>query len=478
MNIKSKIKFIIIISLFISFITHMSSVDASASTKNDIRLFKNKKLEKKNNKIVYRKFLNTSVPYIGADKVHSLSVTGKGTHVVVIDSGINATHPMVANKIALQACFTVNSSCPNSTNKQIGGNAANQVDWHGTHVAGIAAGKSSTLIGVAPDASIIPINVFDKDDSSSEASLINSLKWVLSISSNYNIAAINMSLGTSRIFRGYCDNVSPTLTSLIHQLYNKNIPVVVAAGNSYSLGMSHPACISKVVSVAALGLDGRITSFSNLSENTTFAAPGYKIISSADYQDYRQASGTSMSAPHVSGIFALYKQKFPNHSIATAVANLVSISPKAIDPYSRLSIPSINVSSLFSSVDNPTVTTTTIPSSPPSTLPVHLPPETPSIPSLPPLPSFKPYLTKIYTPTLQSSFFYIRYQDTFAPKNSIIKYVLDCSIKQYDIPYEPFVTNHVYKVSFKPDFSSCSMYAIMTDGTKSAVSSSIFLSRG
>jgi hypothetical protein len=76
---KSKIKFIIIFSLFISFITYSSSVEASSSTENTIRLFKNKKLEKKNNKIVYRKFLSTSIPYIGADKVHALSVTGKGT---------------------------------------------------------------------------------------------------------------------------------------------------------------------------------------------------------------------------------------------------------------------------------------------------------------------------------------------------------------------------------------------------------------
>lgn len=462
-----------------SFITHSEFVDASPSYKKDIRLFKNKKLEKKNNKIVYRKFLQTSVPYIGADKVHNLSVTGHGTHIVVIDSGINATHPMFSGKITMQACFTVNASCPNSTNRQIGGNAAKQVDWHGSHVAGIALGKSSAMVGVAPDASLIAVNVFDRDDSSSETSLINALKWVLSISSDYNIAAINMSLGTSKLFRGYCDNVSPTLTSLIHQLYNKNIPTVVAAGNSYSLGMAHPACISKVISVGAIGEDGRVTSFSNLSENTTFTAPGYKITSAGDYEDYRELSGTSMSTPHVAGVFALYRQKYPQHNIATAVANLVSISPKAIDPYSRLSIPSINVSSLFSSTDNPVVpTTSTIPSIPTTSLPAYLPPETPYIPPLPNLPSFKPYLMKIYTPTSQSNFFYIRYQDTFAPKNSVSKYVLDCFVKQYDIPYEPFVSTHVFKVPLKPEFLSCNMYAIMKDGTKSATSSSIYLSRG
>lgn len=477
-----KIKFLFpffILSLFllpsVSSASKINSKDSSFSQKNN-RTYKSKKLEKKNNRIVYRKFLDKSVPYIGADKAHSLSVTGQGSYVVVIDSGIYSSHPMFSEKVALEACFTVANSCPNKTNKQIGKNAALPVDWHGSHVSGIAAGKASDIVGVAPDAKIIAVNVFDKDDSSSETSIINALKWVKSISSTYKIAAVNMSLGTSRIYRSTCDNVSPSLTKIIHELYSLNVAVVVAAGNSYSLGMSNPACISKVVSVAAISGSGNITSFSNISKDTTFAAPGLQIKSAGSSDSYRLASGTSMAAPHVAGVFALYRQLYPDHSIDLAVANLKSISTLAFDPYSKISVSSINVSSINNLNSTYPSTTTTIPLSTSTT--ISLPVEVPSIPTLPPLPSFKPFLNKIYSPTSLSDFFYIRYQDSFAPKNLVSHYVLDCGTSTYQVPLNLYSSNNIYKISQTPNFVSCFMYALMKDGTHSAYSTPIFLSRG
>lgn len=476
-----KLKSIFLLSLAISLLYPVSVSSAvkindnkiSASKKNK-RTYKVKKLETRNKKIVYRKFLEYSVPYIGADKAHSLSITGQGTHVVIIDSGIYSSHPMLADKVSLEACFTVQRSCPNKTNKQTGKGSAAPVDWHGSHVAAIAAGKATDIIGVAPDAKIIAINVFDKDQSSSETSLINALNWIKSIASNYNIAAVNMSLGTSRIYKSTCDTVSPSMTKSIHDLYSLNIPVVAAAGNSYSLGMSNPACISKVISVAAMSTNGRITAFSNVSKDTTFAAPGFQIKSVGSPDGYRLASGTSMSAPHVAGVFSLYKQLYPNHSLDVAVSNLKNISSTALDPYSGISISSINVSSIVGLTDTPTPTTTTIPSS--TTIP--LPSEAPTIPTIPPLPSFKPFLNKIYTPTSSSDFFYIRYQDSFAPKDKVSHYVLDCGISTFQIPLNMYSSNNIYKISFKPNFISCFMYGIMKDGTKSASSTPIYLSKG
>ena len=476
-----KIKIIFILSLIISLLypvslssaAQFSEAKISASKKNK-RTYKVKKLEKKNNRVIYRKFLNNSIPYIGANKAHNLSVTGQGTYVAVIDSGVYSSHPMLSGRVALEACFTVARSCPNKTNKQTGKGAALPVDWHGSHVAGIAAGKASDIVGVAPDAKIIAINVFDKDQSSSEVSLTNALNWLKSISSNYNIASVNMSLGTSRIYKSTCDEVSPSITKAIHDLYSVNVPVVVAAGNSYSLGMSNPACISKVVSVAAISLNGSITAFSNISKDTTFAAPGFQIKSAGSATDYRLASGTSMSAPHVAGVFALYKQLYPFHTIDIAVSNLKSIASTATDPYSGIKISSINVTSIVGLTQTPPVATTTIPTS--TTIPI--PVDVPSIPTLPPLPQFKPFLNKVYTPTVSSNFFYIRYQDTFAPKDKVSHYVLDCSTSKYEIPLNPYSFNNIYKVSQFPNFISCYMYAIMKDGTQSASSTPIYLSKG
>lgn len=472
MDIKSKKKVILltlILSLFFSFVSDTFAKQNS----NKVRTFKVKKLERKNNKIVYRKFLDTSVPYIGADRLKDSSIDGSGYVIVILDSGIYANHPMISGKVVQEACFTVERSCPNATNRQIGKGAAAPTDWHGTHVAGIASGSANDIVGVAPGANIIPVNVFDKDDSSSETALIESMKWVLSISNDYKIASVNMSLGTSRLYTSYCDNVSPELTSLVHKLYDKNIPVIAATGNSYSLGMANPACISKVISVAAMTETGTITSFSNLSDKTTFAAPGYQIKSAAENSTYRVSSGTSMASPHVAGVFALYKQLHPNHDIPTALANLVAISNKAYDNFSRLTIPAINVAKLMDTGDTPP---TTIPPVVDTIVPDQ--PQIPTIPTLPIKPSFKPYLMKVYTPTSTSQFFYIKYQDIFAPKGQVNKYVLDCNTAKFDIPVETSVNSHVYLVPSYPNFESCLMYGILKDGTVSAYSSSVFLTKG
>jgi subtilisin family serine protease len=449
-----------------------TSKDKSSSVKYSKKKFKNKKLEKKKGRIVYRKFLDSSSSHVGAPVAHSLSFTGKGSTVVIIDSGINSSHPMVRDKVILEACFTTTNSCPNKSNKQIGPGFAAPVHWHGTHVAAIAAGSPAQVTGIAPDAQIIAINVFDKDGSSSDSSIASALNWVANLKSSYNIAAVNMSLGTSRIYRSTCDNVSPAITTAIHKLYDKNIPVIAAAGNSSSIGMSNPACISKVVSVASTSLDNNINYFSNISSNTTFAAPGFQILSAAG-NSYRRSSGTSMAAPHVTGIFALYRQAYPSHTLPIAITNLVNISDTATDLYSSIKIPSINISKITQSVDAPSPTTT-IPSSPSSTLP----PKVPTIPTIAPQPLFKPLLMKLNTPTSNSSFFYVTYQDSFAPKSLVSHYVLDCGISTYNLPFDSFKNTHVYKINSYPLFTSCFMYAIMKDGTLSAKSTLKFLDRG
>lgn len=448
---------------------HSTEATAKANQKYK-RTYKSLKLEKRKNRIVYRKVLQNSVPVTGAPVMHKAGHTGNGTYVVIIDSGINATHPMLAGKVALEACFTVANSCPNKTNRQTGAGSAAPVDWHGSHVSAIAAGT----IGVAPAAKIIAINVFDRDQSSDEISIVNALNWVLSLADKYNIASVNMSLGTSRVYSGTCDTVSPKTTTAVHALYAKNIPVVVAAGNSYSLGMSNPACISKVISVAAGDLRNNVTPFSNISANTTFVAPGLQIVSAAYGSDTRSASGTSMASPHVAGILALYRQAYPDHNIDKMLQRLKASASMSFDPYSSLKIPAINVSGLLDVPMDPPVTTV-----PPTTVPVSttLPPLV--IPTNPPMPPFKPNLTKIRASSSTSTFFYVMYNDSLVDKSIVVDYALECSdTTVYKIPVNNFTTSHVYLVNSTPNFSSCIMYANLKDGTKSASSSSVILKRG
>lgn len=468
----SKSVLLLVLALSLSFVqSAVSPRNADAQTTQKVkRTYKSAKLEKRKNRVVYRKVLQNSVPVTGAPVMHASSYTGSGTYIVIIDSGINSSHPMLSGKVALEACFTVANSCPNKTNKQTGTGSAVPVDWHGSHVSAIAAGT----IGVAPGAKIIAVNVFDKDQSSDEISIVNALNWVLSISSKYNIASINMSLGTSRTYQGYCDSVSPKTTTAVHALYQKNIPVVVAAGNSYSLGMSNPACISKVVSVAATNLNSYITAFSNLSSTTTFAAPGLQIVSAAYGSETKSASGTSMAAPHVAGILALYRQAYPDHNIDKMLQRLTAASPLSIDPYSSLRIPAINVSTLLTVPMDPPSTTT-----PPTTSPVVTTTMPLVIPTNPPMPAFKPNLTKIRANSVTSNFFYIMYNDSLVDKNIVIDYALECSDGSfYKIPLNVHTTSNVYLVNSIPNFNSCIMYANLKDGTRSASTSSVMIKKG
>jgi subtilisin family serine protease len=161
-----------------------------------------------------RPSLEQSIPRVGADVSTAAGWDGSGAAVVILDSGVERTHPFFGGRVVAEACFSATGDCPNGHTTQFGTGAAAPCTygdscWHGTHVAGIAAGLDDTRQGVAPGASLIAIQAGSKETGAGcgpagspcvvfyDSDLLGALDYVAdTLSASYEIAAVNMSLGS------------------------------------------------------------------------------------------------------------------------------------------------------------------------------------------------------------------------------------------------------------------------------------------
>ena len=288
--------------------------------------------------------LAQSVPLIGAPTVWGFGYTGAGVAVAILDTGVDKTHPFLSGAVVSEACYSSNyapsnatSICPGGvTNSTAVGSAlpyagtcpAGACD-HGTHVSGIAAGRtdgSVTFSGVAKGASIIAIQVFSRFETSAEcgntypcamafdSDIILGLERVYDLRGTYNISSVNLSLGSGD-YTSYCDS-EPEKPS-IDNLKSVNIATIIASGNDGDKGgISAPACISSAVSVGATDdITDMVTAFSNSASFLSLLAPGEWITSSIPGGGYGTWAGTSMAAPHVTGAWALLRQARPSANV-------------------------------------------------------------------------------------------------------------------------------------------------------------------
>jgi subtilisin family serine protease len=229
---------------------------------------------------------------------------------------------------------------------------------HGTHVAGIAAGRSymtgipantppAGVQGVAPSANLAALNVFSfdqarvKDPTAFAEDILAALQAVVDNTdsrSTSNPFTVNMSLGGRNPANGAfanapCDGWSDftAIASAIRALYSRGIPVIASTGNeSQSTAMAAPACLSKVIKVSSTLNDGVGTTRANSANvaapsqfpgETMWFAPGgdlhqgTSITSSVPYSGYNTKfaalTGTSQAAPHIAGLYALAKGYMP-----------------------------------------------------------------------------------------------------------------------------------------------------------------------
>ncbi len=283
--------------------------------------------------------LDNTVNIIGANNAWDSGYTGNGWYVAVLDTGIRKTHEFFSGKTIIEACYSADGHCPNNLTEMTGSGAAvhhptDHDGWdHGTHVTGIATGKSASLSGVGKDADIIAIQVFSRFTGAGNCGAgdpcvlsytsdqIKGLEYVFEQRATYKIAAVNMSLGDDKYSnQSFCDTDNAHSKTAIDNLRNVGIATIIASGNDgYCDGISAPACVSSAIAVGATTDDDAEWVDNNWhSELLDLFAPGHSVYSSTADSDSRfeSWSGTSMAAPHVAGAWALLRQKNPVLSVS------------------------------------------------------------------------------------------------------------------------------------------------------------------
>jgi serine protease len=208
-----------------------------------------------------------TVPY-GIDLVHARDVwpvtRGKGTvNVVVIDTGIDYTHPDLKEAYAGGYNVFTQTNDPKDDH------------GHGTHVAGIiaAADNDFGVVGVAPEVRLWSVKVLQANGQGTDETVMAGLDWVISKKhENGGNWIVNLSLGAT--------SSSPAERTAFAKAIDENILVVAAAGNRSFAVLDYPAAYDRVVAVSAIGADSQIADFSSFGDGTVFAAPGIDVLSS------------------------------------------------------------------------------------------------------------------------------------------------------------------------------------------------------
>jgi len=224
---------------------------------------------------------------------YTYAATGAGIHAYIIDTGIRSTHTEFRGRIG--AGYDV-----------VDGDAPDDCNGHGTHVAGVIGG---TTYGVAKQVMLHGVRVLDCSGSGYTSSVIAGVNWVAA--NAIRPAVANMSLG------GGASSATDTATN---NLINAGVTVVVAAGNSNANACNYsPARVANAITVGSTTSTDARSSFSNFGTCVNIFAPGSSITSAwyTSNTATNSISGTSMASPHVAGVAALYLAGAPSATPAT-----------------------------------------------------------------------------------------------------------------------------------------------------------------
>jgi subtilisin len=239
-------------------------------------------------------------------------ITGAGVKVVVIDTGIDYTHPELA------------------PNYKGGWNAVTMTSdpmddqGHGTHVSGtIAAVRDGVgVAGVAPRADLYGVKVLDKNGSGQYSWIVAGIEWAV----ENKMQVINMSLGGR--------SGTAALAAAMTEAHKAGIAIVCAAGND-SGAVNFPARYPEAIAVSASDSSDKLAYFSSKGPELSVIAPGVSVYSTKKGGGYTSMSGTSMASPHAAGLAALAVQAGNNgaEAVRAALKGAATLLPAVNEAY-------------------------------------------------------------------------------------------------------------------------------------------------
>lgn len=229
-------------------------------------------------------------------------LTGKNVKIAVLDTGVGN---LAAFKDVTKLSFVTD-------NPRTARNEADPIDTdgHGTAVTSVIIGSKQittdgTLVGIAPNADVYSLKVFD-NDGAEMSTILSAVEWCI----KNNVQLLNMSLGASE--------KDPILLRAVNAANEAGLTIVAASGNESTFSriapVDYPAAYSGVIGVASVDEFKTHSYFSNGGNEVDFVAPGEDVRVQSLKGGTKLDSGTSYSAPHITAMLALLKERYPTYT--------------------------------------------------------------------------------------------------------------------------------------------------------------------